>query len=447
MQFRLQAASLLLLLLLPVTGCRQEIVPEAYQPTHAHDAYVYSLRQAALENTALGKDWISISEEVLSNPVDVRPPFKEVFYVNPASAFAIAYRFSARRGQRIELDVEVNSPQPGRLFIDLFRVADDSPENTLVASANENETRLEFEPQRDNQYVVRLQPELLRGGQFTLTLRNGPALAFPVARRNSRAILSGFGLPRDGGRRTHDGIDIFAPRHTPVLAPCRALVRRVDKGELGGNVVWLWDPKRRMSLYFAHLQTQDVSSGVWVDAGQQIGTVGNSGNARTTSPHLHFGIYARGIGAVDPHYYVAETNMTPTAVSADMEALGRWMRSNAQPVSFRSSWGSMSTGGRTLERHIPLMVLAATRNMYRVRLPDGTSGYVAARSLDPVEAVLWQHTIQVPQMVKDTPRDDAPAMEYLATGAECAVIGRFADHWLVRTPHGSTGWMHIEADQ
>ncbi|MBP1597177.1 MAG: hypothetical protein H6Q05_2554, partial [Acidobacteria bacterium] len=59
---------LLFLLLAPVGACRQEIVPDVYKPTHAHDAYVHSLRLAALENTALGRDWISASVEVLSNP-------------------------------------------------------------------------------------------------------------------------------------------------------------------------------------------------------------------------------------------------------------------------------------------------------------------------------------------------------------------------------------------
>jgi len=55
-----------------------------------------------------------------------------------------------------------------------------------------------------------------------------------------------------------------------------------------------------------------------------------------------------------------------------------------------------------------------------------------------------QHTLQVPQAVRDTPDGDAPVVEYLDAGAECAVIGNFDGHWLVRTSQGSTGWMQIE---
>ncbi len=78
-----------------------------------------------------------------------------------------------------------------------------------------------------------------------------------------------------------------------MLATSRARVRRIDEWKLGGRVIWLEDPERNLRLYFAHLQTQDVEDGTWVQAGERIGTVGNSGNARTTPPHLHFGIYVR----------------------------------------------------------------------------------------------------------------------------------------------------------
>ncbi|MFH1572620.1 MAG: M23 family metallopeptidase [Acidobacteriota bacterium] len=431
----------LLLLLLSGVRCRQEIVPDSYQPTHAHDAYTHSLRQAALADTALGRDWMSAAQDVLRNPVNVQLPFSEVFYVNPSAAFAVAYGFSVRGGQRIEVEVEVQASPGGRLFIDLFRVTEGPEQWLLVASAGEAETRLEFEPRRDNTYVVRLQPELLRGGQYKVTLRKVPALAFPVKGGNSRAIWSGFGEQRDGGRRKHHGIDIFAPRHTPVLAPSRAYVRRIADTGAGGRVVWLYDPKRSLHLYFAHLQTQDIRSNIWVDTGQLIGTVGNSGNARTTRPHLHFGIYSRGTGPVDPHYYVAETRTEPAPISANTEVLGRWMRSSVEPVPLRASWGATRGESPSLERHLPLMVLAATRNLYRVRLPDGASGYVPARSLEMTDGVLRQERASAVATVKDAPARDAAAMQLLGVGEEYSVIGRFGEHWFVRTSRGSTGWL------
>ena len=94
----------------------------------------------------------------------------------------------------------------------------------------------------------------------------------------------GVGAPREGGRRSHHGVDIFAPRGTEVRATSRARVRRVDEWKLGGRVIWLEDPERDLRLYFAHLETQDVLEGTWVAPGDRIGTVGNTGNARTTPP-------------------------------------------------------------------------------------------------------------------------------------------------------------------
>ena len=49
---------LILPLLFIVFGCQKEIVPEAYKPTHAHDAYLHSLQEFNLANSALGRDWI-----------------------------------------------------------------------------------------------------------------------------------------------------------------------------------------------------------------------------------------------------------------------------------------------------------------------------------------------------------------------------------------------------
>ena len=130
------------------------------------------------------------------------------------------------------------------------------------------------------------------------------ALTFPVRGRGPSAVKSVFGDARDGGRRDHHGIDIFAPRHTPVLAASAGLVTWVGTNRLGGNVVWVWNAARRQSHYYAHLSRQAVNVGQHVSAGDVVGYVGNSGNAQTTPPHLHFGIYSRGEGPIDPLPYV-----------------------------------------------------------------------------------------------------------------------------------------------
>ena len=129
-------------------------------------------------------------------------------------------------------------------------------------------------------------------------------LAFPVDGVDGSAIWSGFGAERDGGRRAHRGVDIFAARGTPVLAATDGWVTRVETTRVGGNVVWMQPLFGNMRVYYAHLHEQWVEPGDFVLAGEPLGAVGNTGNAITTPPHLHFGVYVRrpGVrgGARDP---------------------------------------------------------------------------------------------------------------------------------------------------
>ena len=96
-----------------------------------------------------------------------------------------------------------------------------------------------------------------------------------------------------GRSRVHRGLDIFAQHGTPVVAPTGGFVLFSGNIEMGGNVVFMLGPKWRFH-YFAHLdkdtsQVQAHRFGL-VDAGQQIGTVGNTGNAKGKPPHLHYSI-------------------------------------------------------------------------------------------------------------------------------------------------------------
>jgi len=308
--------SCLVILLLTIPGCKKEIVPKAFYPRSAHEAYQHSLEQANLSETALGHDWIRAGEEVLENSENITLPFEADFYWNPNSADAAGYRFFVKRGIRVEVEIGVFSADSLFLFADLFRETGDTAiRRTHVATADEETHRLVFEPRRDSYYALRMQPELLRGGTFKVLIREFPSIGFPVKGKDSKSIASFFGDPRDGGSREHHGVDIFAPRHTSVLAPSNASVTRVGEGDIGGRYIWLYDSKRSMYLYFAHLETQEVSRGAMVTVGQLIGTVGNTGNARSTPPHLHFGIYSN--GPIDPIHFITETDTVPDRIAGD----------------------------------------------------------------------------------------------------------------------------------
>jgi len=125
------------------------------------------------------------------------------------------------------------------------------------------------------------------------------AILVPVQGIKPRQIADTFGAPR-GRDRKHHGVDIFAKRGTPVVAATAGVVAAVRDSGLGGRQVWVIGPAGQRH-YYAHLQgwAPGLAYGRVVQAGDVLGFVGDSGNARGTPPHLHYGIYA-GDGPFDP---------------------------------------------------------------------------------------------------------------------------------------------------
>lgn len=103
----------------------------------------------------------------------------------------------------------------------------------------------------------------------------------------SATLVSGWGAPRDGGARTHQGVDLAAPRGTPIRAVAGGTVRYSTSSGRCGLGVSIDHGGGWRSVY-CHLAASSVGAGQAVSRGQTIGTVGNSGNAATTGPHLHF---------------------------------------------------------------------------------------------------------------------------------------------------------------
>jgi peptidoglycan LD-endopeptidase LytH len=133
-----------------------------------------------------------------------------------------------------------------------------------------------------------------------LALADPPAsLPVPVDGVRLSAIRNSWGAPRDGGRH-HQGIDIFAKHGTAVRSTTDGLIVRVGQNRLGGNVVWIMGPGRQ-THYYAHLSHFGAFElGDRVMAGDIIGYVGDTGNARGTPHHLHYGVYQFGGAAINP---------------------------------------------------------------------------------------------------------------------------------------------------
>jgi murein DD-endopeptidase MepM/ murein hydrolase activator NlpD len=308
-----------------------------------HQRYSRSLLEGGLAHTALATEWLAAATRALVQPAELAVPFTEDALIDPAKPVSLGYAVTLKRGQRLDAQVKVTTDTPGRLFIDLFEPdTEGRPERRPVASAGQDATVLSHEARLSGVYILRIQPELLRGGHLRLTSVRAPALGFPVSGRGAANIHSVYGDDRDAGRRSHEGIDIFAARGTPVVAASDGVVTSVGENRLGGKVVWVWNPSRRVRLYYAHLQDQMVRTGTLVSAGDTLGTVGNTGNAKTTPPHLHFGIYARGEGAIDPDAFIRPMPGLPPSPDVETSALGQWAHTRRR-VSLRASRSNNST--------------------------------------------------------------------------------------------------------
>ena len=261
------------------------------------DRYAQMLEWAGLENTALARDWREAGERALREAVVVRSPHAEESWLAPDQAGALGYRLSARRGQRLTISIDLPTDSAALLFLDAFRVTDDSlAPYRREASADSAARVLEFEPRRDGDYIVRVQPELLRGGRLSIRIGLDPTLAFPVEGRGWNDIGSRFGAPRDGGARDHHGVDIFAPRGTPALAATAARVTRVEVTPIGGKVVWLRDERRGQTLYYAHLDSQMERAMTATAPGDLLLVVSGFGMERTP---LAKRLLARALGERD----------------------------------------------------------------------------------------------------------------------------------------------------
>ena len=117
-------------------------------------------------------------------------------------------------------------------------------------------------------------------------------LLVPVAGVAASSLRSSFGDPRSGGR-SHQAIDILAPRDTPVRAVDDGVIERLFLSEAGGRTIYQFDRTERYAYYYAHLEryAPGLKDGDRVSRGEIIGYVGTSGNAPPDTPHLHFAVF------------------------------------------------------------------------------------------------------------------------------------------------------------
>ncbi len=255
-------------------------------------------------------EWNRAYESALMDSLDITFPYVETgSFFSGAAPRVYSYNFQLSEGEVFHLDMRIDSLDT-RIFISLFHKSSASSATFKEVAYNElNSGKLTHRVEQSGKYKLLIQPELYADSGFVLKTYTRPLYDFPVQGKDNSAIQSFWGASRAGGIRNHKGIDIFAERGTPVVAVTEGRIGFVGERGLGGKQVWLRAGLFGNSLYYAHLDSIAVSAGKRVRTGDTLGFVGNTGNARTTNPHLHFGIYQGYGGAIDPLPYVFESEV------------------------------------------------------------------------------------------------------------------------------------------
>lgn len=403
-----------------------------------YEQYISALGKAALDDRPMVRAWIEAGEHVMHDSVMMDLPFTESGFFAAGEPGARSYRFEMKAGQVLLVEGRFRAPPGSKVFLDLFEWKKGAWER--VASADSAD-RFSHEFNRNRMCLLRVQPELLADVYYALNISATPALINPVSRATNHAIGSLYGDVRNGGRRSHEGVDIFAPRGTPVLAPTNGYILRTGTNNLGGKVIWMLDTKRSHSYYFAHLDSQLVKPGTVVRQGDTIGLVGNTGNARTTVPHLHFGIYRH--GSLDPLYYIRQ--MEPltkkSAIDTNMTLQARKVRSAT--LNLRA--GPATSAGITdrLPKNTYVLLIGKSGEWYRIMLPDRRQGYLHAEHVTPLDegnALLLRDSI----FLLSQPHRDAIPIMRLDDPAEVYSLATYGPFHFVRTPEGLYGWVEID---
>jgi len=320
-----------------------------------HEEYAEVLDDNDLDKTPEGRQWLAASKTALENAQPVQLPYRQHGYFAAGKARALGLEFSAKRGEK--LTFTVNKKLPFVLFADLFRQEGSDP--SLLLSADTASSQFSFDIDEAGTYVLRLQPELFRSGEYSLSVSVGPSLGFPVSGTKAKAG-SFWGASRDGGKRRHEGIDIFAPKLTPVVAGGDGVVTGVHETPVGGKVVWLRLLDKSITLYYAHLHKQMVSMGQTVKKGETLGVVGNTGNAKHTPSHLHFGVYTSA-GPIDPFPFVnQEIKTAPPLTNKNLTGYLRVIKTQ------KLGSEKIAVNANTL-----LVPMAVSAKGYISELPDG----------------------------------------------------------------------------
>lgn len=400
-----------------------------------YEEYLESLEKADLRHRPMVEEWKRAGEDVFKDSILIQIPFSEQGFFSAGEPEARSYRIELKEGQVLEIAGTFITKNEGKLFLDLFKLED----NVWKQIAHSDTLfLLPIEFDENTTCLLRIQPELLVDLYYTLNINLLPALINPVSQASDLSIGSFYGDPRDAGKRIHEGVDIFASRGTPVIAPANGFITRVGTNKLGGKVIWMRDRKRGHSYYFAHLDSQLISSGVRVNRGDTIGLVGNTGNARTTAPHLHFAIYEY-VSRNPLHYLRKEEQVMDLEIDTTIRRED--YKVIAKAVNMRAGPTTSVDVIKTLKKNTFLKVIAKSDNWYRVLLPDRQQGYIIRNLINPIEDDQRKITLKTSTFLLTYPEKEAVPKKLLEQDTRIKLLAQHENFQFIETEEGLNGWV------
>ncbi len=340
-------------------------ITDAITSPTAREVYAREFR----DNRPVYDSWEAAYTTSLRDSLEVTLPYGEKGSFAPYQNTVYSYTLQMQEGEVLTAEVAADSINQ-RIFMDVY-----AWDGIAWKKTDNNEPlhhAIEYAIEETSLYKLIIQPEISANSNFFISINKKPAYGFPVAGKGNSAIMSFWGVERDGGKRTHEGIDIFAKKGTPVVAATDGTIGFTGERGIGGKQVWLREGLFGNSLYYAHLDAIAVESGVRVKAGDTLGFVGNTGNAQFTPPHLHFGIYKN--GAVNPLPFVYETeNIAAAQFPTNSKSGVQKIKSKA---NLRKGPATMFNTVGTLTANDTVVILGQAKDWFHIQTTTGQKAYL-----------------------------------------------------------------------